>query len=687
MGFRLILTLLLAAGCGDDNSNPSPDGGEPDARDADSELPSGPATASFDLGGSVSTQETFFDFPFPSDLRLTESGTPNLEGYPNPGALPLVGDLIKVAAARRGWASVPVAYFRFSAPVATLDESAVIAPTNDAPAMLIDIDPDSNQRGTLIPLVGLDLKNDPYARENLLALAPRPGFILHPERSYAFVVMRSLGDAAGEPLGVPEALTQLVAGETPDGAWGADALALYAPLFETLTTAGIDTSEVAAATVFTTGDVVADLYDLSNRILAAEDVTIDGLTLDGDGDHERYCELRGNISMPHYQQGTPPFNTEGTFEIGPDGLPVEQFREDSAVVIAIPKTPMPEDGFPLMVYFHGSGGIAAQVADRGVDPPRAPGTGPAHMIAARGFASVGAALPLSPDRLPGASSIEYLNLNNLAAFPFTFTQGVIEQRLMIEALKTLTIDPATLGACTGGELPVGETAYRFDTDAFVALGQSMGGMYTNMVGAVEPSLTALVPTGAGGFWGFFILETPLLEARGLLGVVLGTNGDDLSFMHPALSLLELGWEPAEPLVFTPRLSQRPLPDIPVRPIYEPVGLGDSFFPTVVFDAMALGYGHTQAGDVVWPEMQEALALRDLDGIAPYPVTNNLTNERGEMYTGAVVQSAGDGFSDPHVIFVQVEDIRYQWTCFLRTAIDGQAIIGAPAAEASACPVP
>src|SRR5690606_4392068 len=261
-----------------------------------------------------------------------------------------------------------------------------------------------------------------------------------------------------------------------------------------------------------TGDVVADLASLSDRLVEERSVTIEGLALDSDDgeSNPRVCELVGTIAMPQFQRGTPPFNSEGLFEIGADGLPIEQRTESAKITITIPKERMPEAGFPLMVYFHGSGGDSAQVIDRGPQPEggvEARGEGPAFMIAEHGFAAAGAALPLSPDRLPGAGALAYLNFGNLAAFRDTFRQGTIEQRLLIEALVELTIDPALLAGCEGPELPDGATAYRFDPSAFVGLGQSMGGMYANMIGAVEPRLRALVPTGAGGFWSFFILET------------------------------------------------------------------------------------------------------------------------------------------------------------------------------------
>jgi hypothetical protein len=92
----------------------------------------------------------------------------------------------------------------------------------------------------------------------------------------------------------------------------------------------------------------------------------------------------------------------------------------------------------------------------------------------------------------------------------------------------------------------------------------------------------------------------------------------------------------------PRLARRPLPGHPVRSIYEPVGKGDSYFPMAVFNAIALAYGHKEAGDVVWPEMQSALALDNLGGVIPYPVTNDLVSVDGTQYNGAVVQYPGKG---------------------------------------------
>jgi hypothetical protein len=707
------LALILLA-CSSDDPAPAP--------------PPAPAAIAgaqvrFDLGSELSTPETFFQFPYPSDLRLVD-GSPDVRGWPNPRNLGLVEALRVAAAERKGFPVLPAAYFLFDAPLAERTPDAVLPAAKDAPVMLVDIDPASPEKGRLYPMVASTLPPDDYTPENLLAVAPRPGFVLAPNRTYAFVVLRSLGDASGAPLGVPQAMEELKAGVTPAGARGKAAAEQYAKLWPVLKQIGVDTAQVAAATVFSTVDVVSDLFELTNKLKAQYKVEITGLAVDpGDGaKHPRYCELRGKVVYPQFQKGTPPFNKEGLFDFSQGDLPVKQRDEEAPITLTLPKGPMPEGGYPLAMFFHGSGGLSTAVVDRGTwrnteDPADCPpwpdtlrcdkkksdpqtlldewekkrgcntaGEGPAHVMAQRGFAMAASALPLNPERLECAEEIAYLNFNNLAAFRDTFRQGVIEQRLFIEALSTLTIDPAIVASCEGLSLPAGASAYRFSLDKLVATGQSMGGMYTNMIGAVEPRIQAVAPTGAGGFWSYFILKTKLLaNIDKAVGSLLVTKAP-LQFLHPALQLLETAWEPAEPLAYMPRLGKNPLPNHPARAIYEPVGKDDSYFPIELFDAVALAYGHPQAGQEVWPSMQQALSLDDRGGLLPYPVVDNNDSLAGGKFTGAVIQYPGDGVYDPHALYSQRDEVKYQYGCFFESLLKkGKASIPAPAPVDSPCP--
>ena len=688
-------SLLSLAGCADDDVTPP--------------VPL-PTTAIVDTDVDLATAGTFYDFPYPSDLRLTAQGTPDLRGIPVSARSTIIAGLVEVAGQHPGFPVVPAAYFRFDGDLAPRSPSDVVAADVTSPLLLVDVDPDSPDRGTLFPLVAATLPHDAYSPPGTLAIAARPGFVLHADRTYAFVVTTAQLDAEGRPVAPAASIAALARGETPTGARGAAMRTLYAPLWETLTTLGVDPTHVASATVLTTGDVVAELATLSDSVLARYDLPITDLVVDPDdgADHPRFCELRGTVTFPQFQEGTPPFDTGGLFVRDADGALVEQRQEAVPITVSIPKGAMPDAGFPLTMYFHGSGGLSTASVDRGTwhrttDPSGCPdgvfgdpwdgftgcntkGEGPAHVLARHGFAVASSALPVNPERVPGAAETAYLNFHNLGPGRDLFRQGIIEQRLFLEALLSLHLAPETVAACSGLSLPAGATDYHFDGSHVYAQGQSMGGQYTNLFSAVEPLVLAALPTGAGGYWSQFILETPLFPNPGpLIGTFLIGTSVDLTFLHPGLQIYETAWEAVDPIVYIPRIARRPLPGHPVRSIYEPVGLGDSYFATNTYDAIALAYGHQQAGDIIWSSMQQALALAGHDGIAAYPVQQNVMSEDGTPYTGVVVQYEGDGIYDPHALYTQIAAVKHQYGCFLATHLaTGTATVVAPGLETDPC---
>lgn len=637
-------------------------------------------TAYFDLDGPLAGAETYWNLPFPSDLRLLPSGAPDLAGYPNPRRVPIVEDLISVSGDRRGWPLQPIGYVRFTQPVPARAITDVL-PAGDPAAILIDIDPASPERGAMYPIVASVLPEDPFVPSNLVAFAPRPGIVLRPHTRYAYVVRT--GFAPG--FVPPPAFAALAAGDTPAGARGAAAAELFAPLWPTLETAGIPASDVVVATVFTTGDEIAHTHARSEAVRAAYSPAIEGLTLHGGDTYDGFCTLRGTITMPQFQAGTPPFDDEGRFVLDDGDRPQRQRDETIPVTITIPKQPMPAAGWPLHQWIHGSGGDSLQVAERGptTEPggTPTPGKGPGYVVALHGLAAASTAMPVNPERVPNATDYAYLNISNLVAFPYTFQQGVFEQRLFLDALLALRIPHALLDGC-GVPAPAGSAEHFFDPDKVTAGGQSMGGMYTNMTAAVEPRWRALVPTGAGGMWNLMILETELIPgALSLIAGMLGVDEAELVFTHPALSVLALGWEAAEPVAYMARVNRRPLPGHGPRHVYQSVPEGDENFTTTIYDAAALAYGNQQAGDVIWPTLQDALALDGLDGVLPYPVSGNRDGT-----TAVAVQFEGDGIVDPHYIFAQLDEVKHQYGCFLESFVrDGVPTVPAPGGLTDPCP--
>ncbi len=638
----------------------------------------------FDAAAAVNpTDETWYDFPFPSDLRMDADGTLAIGSIPNPLSQQLFAGLVEGADQLTGASMVPVAWFRFDGEIAASSPDDVIPPTPNARALLVNIDADSSRYGELAPVVAKALEEDDYVPSNVLAVGPMPGWVLDPSTRYAIVVNRSWGDSSGIPLGVPDSLWRVTAGASSSN----ESLdQLYAPLRPALLDAGVDPSEVAAATVFTTGDPVTDLFEMSEVVRERYTPTIENLAIDADDGavHERFCELHGTLNVPEFQEGIPPFNTGGLFVFGEDGVPVEQTSTDIPVVISLPLGEMPAGGFPLVMYFHGSGGLSTQVVDRGED--WAPRLGPSHVLAGHGIGTAGSAHPVNPERLDPlpSSGFDYLNIGNLKAFRDTFRQGVFEQRLYLDALLDLRVSPAVVADCEGLSLPAEQDSYFFSPAPVMAMGQSMGGMFTNLMAPVEPRIEAIVPTGAGGFWSHFILETTLIAGAGdLIAAILQV--DDLTHMHPTLHALQLAWEPVEAFVYVPRLAAEPLPGHPARSIYQPIGEQDSYFPSLTFDRITLAYRNQQAGEVVWPETQSVLEHRGLDGMLEYPIANNRVSLNGESYTGVAVQWAFDGVHDGHEVFQHFDDVKHQYGCFFETFYaTGTGVVPAPAELGSAC---
>src|ERR1051325_6855851 len=85
--------------------------------------------AAFDLNVRPSQPGFFYELPYPSDLRLTPDGKPQLAAFPNPRGLPLIDTFAQLAMQRGGFPVMPVGYFRFSAPLSA-----------EASGLLLDLD-------------------------------------------------------------------------------------------------------------------------------------------------------------------------------------------------------------------------------------------------------------------------------------------------------------------------------------------------------------------------------------------------------------------------------------------------------------------------------------------------------------------------------------------------------------------
>lgn len=664
---RPVWTLaLLAAAC------------DPRAAEAPTDRIDGVAVR-FDPSAATDTPEGFFDLPWPLDTRRAAEGRPAVDAHPRPADHPASASLVSLAAEADGFSRVPVVVFAFDAPIAPSSWEGGVPDTDTV--RLVDVDPDSPTRGDALPVFVHTPPADPYTPDHALVVSPAHGTVLDRSRAYAVVVTRSYGDADGAELGVPAALRAALS-----GAWDADpSLAdALAPLRDTLPDLGLTPDDVAAATVFTTGDPVGQVLAFTDAVRGAHQPDVTGLTVDAGGtDHDRFCAVRGTIALPQFQDGTPPFDgTGGRFPVSDAALPVLR-TDDAPVVITLPRGTMPADGWPVAFYAHGSDGLAAQVVDRGpvteVGGEPTPGLGPAHVLAARGIAAVGMATLLAPERLGFDKGRAYLNLSNIGAYRDTWRQAQADVLLLLDALGRLEIPP--VDGCDGLALPSGATAHRLDTSTVLGMGQSAGAHLITEVAALDPRIGAVVPTGSGGFWSLLLSGGSRVGGPPeLIGFALQTEAP-LHTLHPGLGLLQAAWEMAEPMVFATELSRAPREGAAPRDVYLPVSADDGFFPEPIYDAMAVAYGVERAGPQVWPAMDDALSRTGLRTDLAYPASDNRSG-----WTGVVVQWAGDGLADSHGVFAQLPGVKHQYACFFETFLrDGVGRVVAPgAADDAGC---
>ena len=144
----VLLGVLLAVntvGCSSSSSSAPPVKKTPP-------LPTG-ATVMFDSTADFASTAHFFDFPWPSDLRLSSAGTPDVRGIANPLPSSVLEGMRTIAEERKGYPMVPVGWFRFTADLAPRVVTDLIPASASSPILLIDVQKGSPTLGALIPTV------------------------------------------------------------------------------------------------------------------------------------------------------------------------------------------------------------------------------------------------------------------------------------------------------------------------------------------------------------------------------------------------------------------------------------------------------------------------------------------------------------------------------------------------------
>ncbi len=622
---RLLLTfpvlLMLAAGCGTTT-----------ATDTTSQIgaPADPwagqatgATARYDFAAT-----DWHATPFPTNTRMTAEGKLDLSGFPTPreGDPPdiLLQYLAYAGDHLHGWSIQPTIYVQFDQEL----DAAAFGPPTAQPAQdkyfLVDVTPDSPEYGTLIPVTAQvsGATRGQYVVENLLQVQPVWGRPLRPNTTYAFVLRRGVKDKAGKPLGRPSTLLSALDArfEVKDTS-KLDANTLkWAKALEPLLLA-IDAGKVtapykdiAAATVFTTGNPTNDLQKMATWVREKAE-TAPAFGFDRiDTKNADFVLASAYYHAPNFQQGVCPYTTlgQGGFELAADGSPTVQRTEDIRISLVLPKEPLLINGkVPVIESAHGTGGD--WLSDVHGGPYKI-----ATLLAQQGLAVVSIDQPMHGTRCapvtltPDALDIDTFNFFNITAGLSGFRQSALDTVFLTRLLREGKLDvPAGIGP-NGG-------AMAFTTDVIGFIGHSQGGLSGALAAAVEPNIRAFVLSGAGAGLSLTVVQRVYpVDFPKMLSGLLTLDEGEISEFHPVVSLVQMMADITDPLAYAHSTWERPAG---VRPpdVLLTAGLLDQDTPHLTAEALAASLGL----DILAPSvhLNDALQLGK-SVLLPSPVAGN-----------------------------------------------------------------
>jgi hypothetical protein len=680
----LLLALSASTGCFADPHVASTTGAAPVAAGA---------TVSMDFART----DDFYASPFPTDARLGPDGGVDLAGFPDPFGKDLVARvraIIKTQA--RGFGTTSGIFFELSAPIDPAGLPSVQGSVaTGATVALVDVDPASPDYLRAVPVAARFFADGgPYGGPNLLAMLPLQGAPLRPRTRYAAVVRRGLLDARGAPLGVSAGMATIAAGSAPPG-MSAAALASYRAALPALAAAKIDVTDVAGLAVFTTDAPTEAMGRVTAAMIAATPPPTKPFARTDLFD--TFCVYATTIPMPEYQQGDPPYtDAGGDWAFDGSGNPVLQRQEEANFVVTIPRQPMPDAGYPMVVFSRTGGGGDRPLVDRGVQgttggPALVPGTGPALYFAAAGYAGSSIDGPHGGLRNVTHSDEQFLmfNVGNPAALRDNVRQSAAELVLEAHVLEHVAVD---VSDCPGAVAP-GNVA-RFDAGTMALMGHSMGATISPLTLAYEPRYRAALLSGAGGSWiENVIYKLHPLAVKGFAEVLVGLAGSgyELTEHDPVLSMFQWAGEPADPPVYARRIVHEPV-DGPPRHVLMMQGIVDHYILPSIANTTSLSFGLDLAGaelDYTVPEIASFTPLGSLldlsgRGAITLPASGNVVGPGGARITAVVTQHPEDGIEDGHEVVFQTEAPKHEYRCFLESLRKGTPRVPAPGKAMDPC---
>ncbi len=644
-----------------------------------------PVHAIFVAPGALTdlNEATFLDHPFPSDLRKEANGTVRFEGFYNPTANVIVEDYI--AATKNlldGFSPAAAIYLRFDGDLseASLPVDPPASAKADSAIQLVDVDPASPDVGKRQQVQWLfRAKEGVFWMKDTLAVVPAQGQPLAVKRRYALVVTHGAKAANGLGVEPSKDLTEVL-GQSAATAKTAATRAIFEPALAELAKAGIAAKDIVHLTVFTTNDPTEELSKVTDHAKTLPPPKASDSAWVAKEQRSSYDVYEGSYGpVPNYQTGKLPFvdfGDGGGFTFDADGKPVVQSTFDMRFSLAVPKEPacpMPADGYPIVLYAHGTGGNYRSAIN---ESHGATSILPSLCVAVMGVDQIfHGTRPGAPDpNDPNAEGIIQLLFFNFANPIAARTNGrqssvdtTVQARLFTEQSTRLTV-PAAVSRTTKDIV--------FDGKRLVFFGHSQGGVNGPLFFASDDAARGGVLSGTGAQITVALLEktkpAPSVAGavRTLLGLNSSENADELNFYHPVINLAQTLVDAVDPLVYMRKIIREPRKGYARKSIYltegiGPDGEGDNYTPPHGIEIASVVLGLPRQLPGVRPIVYAGWAGL---GDVTVPSGGLSANLFGEA-SGVVAQFPPVSGSDGHFVVFDVPTAQKQAAGFLRNLID------------------
>jgi hypothetical protein len=514
----------------------------------------------------------FFGRPWPSDTRLVTGADGkkhlDLTGFYNPGAA--IGAYIAAIGDEPlgGFGTSSAIYFRFDGPLdpTTLPPAPAASIADGATVSVVDVTQGSPTLGKRSPLrIQFSTTAGMYIGANALALLPEPGFPLRERTTYTAVIT--------------------------DGVRAADGGSVHrAAGFQPPAVPGVDAATIVAATTFTTQDATTIMKDLRDAVYAqAPAPTASAITWTGEKTSV-YDEFEGTYPSPNFQEGDPPYSrVGGHIHLGADGKPLVVRTEQLRFALTVPKTPMPQAGYPVVLYAHGTGGDYRSFIDDGSAASAAiVKDDKGNVIANLAMISIDQVLHGPRDPTGASPEITFFNFQNIAAARDNPKQGALDDYQLIRMVEGFNVAMAPM---TGQPI-------KFDKTRIYFKGHSQGGLTGPLYLAYEPKIKGAILSGAGA--NFILALLGKTAPNDIPKVVAAIVGEPVDAFHPLINLLQAYLESSDPGNYGRLYLREPPAGLDPKNIYQSLGLVDHFTPVPTIKAFALSMGLTPANPELDP---------------------------------------------------------------------------------------